>query len=553
MGLGVLADKHLGENVPGTELLDDLHASRRRVHAADSHLKRDKHGLVLIPQPSDDPEDPLNWPLWRKNALMLVICYGAGLVGAFGPIIGAGLVTVAEDLKTTPDAISKLTGDTVLAIGLFLLITAPCSVLWGRRPVFLVGNILLLASSIWSALAADVSSLTAARVIGGCGMAPIEALVEATVADLFFVHERGLWISIWSFALLGGINLVYIVNGFLIQNVSWRVCFVIEGALFAVLLVLTILFVPETAYVRKEVSTLSEETPSSDMVEPVAIENTKEKEGTASNAGSSDIELQQPSPPQSQFTTKQFLQSLKPWTGERYTETSFLTLAIRPFSLVPSPIVLWGTLIYGTTQCWLVLLSVSISLLFSTPQFGYNFGAGAVGLISGVGPLIASFLGNAITGPLSDWSVTRLARMNGGVYEPEFRLVMIIPVLVTQTMGWFGWAISAHLLEPWIAPAIFDSLINFGQAVAGIAVVAYVVDAHPNYAPETFAVINALKNCFIFGITYVAIPWIENQGVLKCFSTIGGLVIAVCLTTIPMYIYGKRARSWVHRTRWVLT
>jgi hypothetical protein len=31
------------------------------------------------------------------------------------------------------------------------------------------------------------------------------------------------------------------------------------------------------------------------------------------------------------------------------------------------------------------------------------------------------------------------------------------------------------------------------------------------------------------------------------FFTIGGITIAVSLTTIPMYIYGKRARSFVYR------
>lgn len=31
-----------------------------------SRLKLDSHGLPLIPQPSDDPADPLNWPLKLK-------------------------------------------------------------------------------------------------------------------------------------------------------------------------------------------------------------------------------------------------------------------------------------------------------------------------------------------------------------------------------------------------------------------------------------------------------------------------------------------------------
>ena len=47
--------------------------------------------------------------------------------------------------------------------------------------------------------------------------------------------------------------------------------------------------------------------------------------------------------------------------------------------------------------------------------------------------------------------------------------MMIIPMLISMTMGWFGWAISGHLTQPWIGPEIFYSLINFGQAVGSLA------------------------------------------------------------------------------------
>ena len=112
---------------------------------------------------------------------MCTITYGAGVVGAFGPIVAAGFTQVAESLHTNNDGLSRITGDLVLAIGLVLLLTAPASVVWGRRPVFLVGNVLLLASAVSSALAKDVKGLTISRVIGGAGMAPIEGLVDATI------------------------------------------------------------------------------------------------------------------------------------------------------------------------------------------------------------------------------------------------------------------------------------------------------------------------------------------------------------------------------------
>jgi len=200
-----------------------------------------------------------------------------------------------------------------------------------------------------------------------------------------------------------------------------------------------------------------------------------------------------------------------------------------------------------------VALSVSLSLLFSSPAYGYNFQPGPVGLISGVGPLFSAIVGNSLAGPLSDWSVTWLSRHNKGIYEPEFRLFMVVPMLVCTTIGWFGWAITAHFHVLWIAPAIFYSLITFGLAVGSVGVFAYVVDAHANYAAESFSAINLCKNIFVFGVTYFFVPWLNSQGVLRTFCTIGAINLWVCLMTVPMYIYGKRARSWVHRTPWMLT
>ena len=113
---------------------------------------------------------------------MITVTYGTGVVGAYGPLINAGFVQVAEALDTTVSELSKITGDLILAIGLVLIITAPASVIWGRRPVYLIGNIFLIWGGAWSAASQDLGNLTASRVIGGMGMAPIECLAEATIS-----------------------------------------------------------------------------------------------------------------------------------------------------------------------------------------------------------------------------------------------------------------------------------------------------------------------------------------------------------------------------------
>ena len=51
------------------------------------------------------------------------------------------------------------------------------------------------------------------------------------------------------------------------------------------------------------------------------------------------------------------------------------------------------------------------------------------------------------------------------------------------------------------------------------------------------------------GLNFLIAKWYENQGPLKVFSIIGTTHILVMSLTIPMYIYGKRARSWTARKK----
>jgi hypothetical protein len=78
---------HIGETQG--YVLDEATLRQQLGLSADAKLKTAKDGkTVLIPQPSDDPRDPLNWPTWRKHVTLLVICI-AGAMGDYGSATGA--------------------------------------------------------------------------------------------------------------------------------------------------------------------------------------------------------------------------------------------------------------------------------------------------------------------------------------------------------------------------------------------------------------------------------------------------------------------------------
>lgn len=45
------------------------------------------------------------------------------------------------------------------------------------------------------------------------------------------------------------------------------------------------------------------------------------------------------------------------------------------------------------------------------------------------------------------------------------------------------------------------------------------------------------------------VDWLEADGSRTVFLVLGGIQLACLLFTIPMYMYGKRARMWTVRKR----
>ncbi len=124
----------------------------------------------------------------------------------------------------------------------------------------------------------------------------------------------------------------------------------------------------------------------------------------------------------------------------------------------------------------------------------------------------------------------------------------MVTYLIFTATGFFAWGQASHARDPWPVPVVVGlGLINFGIQLGTTGVVSYVVDCHRSKAGEAFAAMNFIKNMFAFGLTNYLNNWVINKGLRSVFFTIGGITIGVSLLTIPMYIFGKRARSWTYR------
>lgn len=72
---------------------------------------------VLVPQPSDDPHDPLNWsPKWKLAAM--VASSSVSFVQGFGPLAIAPAIEIyTVAFECTPAEVLQFTGIAILVLG----------------------------------------------------------------------------------------------------------------------------------------------------------------------------------------------------------------------------------------------------------------------------------------------------------------------------------------------------------------------------------------------------------------------------------------------------
>lgn len=138
------------------------------------------------------------------------------------PILAAGFTDVAETYNVTTARVSLSTGLYMLGMGVGSVVASPTAILFGKRPVYLIGAIMFILSAVWCAVSPTYNSLLIARIFQGIAVSPVECLPSATIAEIFFLHERAYRIGIYTLLLLGGKNLVPLISAAIIESLGWR-------------------------------------------------------------------------------------------------------------------------------------------------------------------------------------------------------------------------------------------------------------------------------------------------------------------------------------------
>ena len=169
-----------------------------REHDANNHdpsepnLKT-RNGIILMPQPSDDPNDPLNWSWFRKHAAMITIAYLALICYMAITTLVPATLSLAEDFGV-PKSVAVYLGSTPVALyGVAPWFWSPLSHFIGRRPVLILSNIIAIVGTVVVSTSKSYAACMVGRIILGFGGAAFWTLGPASIGDIvscFSAHRN---------------------------------------------------------------------------------------------------------------------------------------------------------------------------------------------------------------------------------------------------------------------------------------------------------------------------------------------------------------------------
>ncbi|KAF5366023.1 hypothetical protein D9758_006738 [Tetrapyrgos nigripes] len=533
-------------------------------------IQLDSAGLPLIPQPTTSPYDPLNYPNWFKYIILALVS-----LLAFSATLNVAIINPAVVPLSAEFSIAHVTGtyQTTIAIGtnaLGPLLFTPLANIYGRRPIYLISVLIGFASALGSACAKSYGTLILARAILGFGSSAPLALGAGTVVDLFYVHQRGKAMGVFTLMMTNGGHLAPIVGGYVARDRGWRWCFWTGAILNGILFVICLFLMPETLFdrprdtrMRAAISDpLTSESNDDDEKPTVQMVDKSSKPVSISGQGRPHYVPYQPPP----LTLNTYLNRLWFWDLERPLTRKLkpTDFAIKPLSMLKYPSVVFPALYYAVTYGFASIEpALTVATIFTDL---YGFDTVRNGLANGLTLLIGASLGELFSGPVTDWMMQKararaLRRARGknvgegegegegdvdeeATIPAEVRLQGIWTGAITVPVGLLIYGVTVHYKTTFIAPCIGMTIACFGIQIVTSVLYSYSCgDCYRERSNDISQCFNFFRQGFGLTLGFYSIPFGEKVGYQWSFTFFLLLCVVTFLPIVTLMFYGEKWRK----------
>ncbi|KAI8630479.1 MFS general substrate transporter [Xylariaceae sp. FL1651] len=170
----------------------------------------------------DDPENPYNWPKWKKNVQL-----ASAAIIAFTGSIGTSIVSPAHQQLIDDFGVSSTVAflpltTYVLALGLGPILGGPLSETAGRKAVYITAAIVGGLFALGSGFTTSFAGLCVLRFFAGFAYGPSLAIGSGFLAETYTPAERGLPSSLFILSPFLGPGLGPVIGVFIVDRMGWR-------------------------------------------------------------------------------------------------------------------------------------------------------------------------------------------------------------------------------------------------------------------------------------------------------------------------------------------
>ncbi|WWC64926.1 uncharacterized protein I303_107540 [Kwoniella dejecticola CBS 10117] len=451
----------------------------------------------------EDPENPLNWSLFKKCWLVAIIMLMTSSVymgsSIWSPAVMEGAQYFGVGQVTSTLGLSLF----VVGYGVGPLFLSPLTEIpaIGRTIPYIITLALYCILQVPTALVTNFAGFAVLRFLAGFWGSPPLATGGATIQDVFAAHTTPYAMGLWGLSAGASPALAPIIAGFAVEAKGWRWSFWEMLWLSGFTLSLAIFLLPETS------------------AGTILLRRAKRLR---------------------KLTGNDQLKSISEISSEQMTGGEIVKMTlIRPFSMTfTEPIVLAIDLYIGLIYAILYSYFESYPIVYAE-GYGWSLGVSNLPFAALLVGALLSYAGYCIWNKLYFEKVYTETRHQA---PPEARLPMSMAAAICfpVSLFWFAW--SANRTH-WIAPVISAVFFGMGTTWMFMPFLTYLPHAYPEYAASVLASNDFFRSMMGAGMPLAAHGLFVNLGIdwgntLLAFLT-------VLFVPIPFVLY--KAGPWLRK------
>lgn len=212
----------------------------------------------------NDPENPYNWPRWRRVTICVLISLLTFVTPLASSIFAPGVPQLMADFRSDSSVLAAFVVSVyVLGFAFGPLFIAPMSEIYGRTIVYHACNVGFVAFLIACAVAPTLNTLIVFRFFSGVfGSCPLTN-GGGSISDMIRQEKRAVAMSVFSIGPLLGPIIGPVAGGFLAAAKGWRWVFWVLAIVAGFVAVLMLVLLRETyapVILQRKVNRLRNET-----------------------------------------------------------------------------------------------------------------------------------------------------------------------------------------------------------------------------------------------------------------------------------------------------